>query len=611
MVMRQSGHWVVLLLFFLLQAMLLGGRASAATHQTRVLVLHSTRRDSQLALLSDRDLPRILSNRLGRPIDYYAEYMDSARIPDSQHESALRDFLYRKYRRQRFDLVIAMEDAAWQFVRKYGDKLFPGTPIVFTSTDRNVQRRRNATGVISRVDLSGTLDLALKLQPAVSRVFVVSGASSRDKFYENLARAQLRSFERRVTFTYLAGLGRTDLERRVATLPERSIVYYLLFYQDGNGENLNPLNFLDRLTAIANRPTYSWVDSTLNHGVVGGRLRDQSALIQAVADKSIRVLRGERPNTIPVSTSDLNVAQLDWRQLQRWHISESLVPSGTGVAYRPAEPALRDRGYLFTAVLPLSLLLALVAGFVVQRRRRRDTRNDGLGSLIAAARLDDRSRHLSRRLLDAQEGEWARIALELHDDISQQAALLAIDLERAIDSARGRQKRTRRLVREALLRAKSLSRSAHDLSHQLHPATLRLVGLVGALAQLQRDLSRPGVAITVSAESVAPTLPDDIALCLFRIAQEALHNALKHSGARNIRVHLTGGNGQLMLTIADDGRGFDVDAATGKGLGLLSMNERVGAVGGTLNVFSRQGAGTRLEVSAPFAAPRAAGMRAS
>jgi signal transduction histidine kinase len=611
MVKRQSGHRVVLLLFFLLQAMLLGGRASAATHQTRVLVLHSTRQDTQLALLADRDLPRILTNRLGRPVDYYAEYMDAARIPDAQHQRALRDFLYRKYRGQSFDLVIAMEDAAWQFVRTHGDKLFPGTPIVFTSTDRNVQRRRNATGVISRVDLSTTLDLALKLQPEVSRVFVVSGASSRDKFYENLARTQLRSFERRVTFTYLAGLRRADLERRVAKLPERSIVYYLLVYQDGNGENLNPLDFLDRLTALANRPTYSWVDSTMNHGVVGGRLRDQSALVQAVAEKSVRVLRGERPNVIPVSTNDLNVAQLDWRQLQRWHISESLVPSGTRISYRQPEPSNRDSGYSLATVLPVSLLIALVAGLVIQRWRRRHAPSNGFGSVIEAARIEARTRHLSRRLLEAQEAEWARIALELHDDISQQAALVAINLQRAMDSARGRQKRTRQLVREALLCAKSLSRSAHDLSHQLHPATLRLVGLVGALAQLQRDLSRPGVAITVSAENVAPTLPDDIALCLFRVAQEALHNAIKHSGSRNIKVHLTGGNEQLMLTIADDGRGFDVAVATGKGLGLLSMNERVDAVGGTLNVVSRQGAGTRLDVSVPFTAPQAATMYAS
>jgi signal transduction histidine kinase len=303
-----------------------------------------------------------------------------------------------------------------------------------------------------------------------------------------------------------------------------------------------------------------------------------------------------------MSTIDQSVQQVDWRELQRWHISEARVPAGTRTLYRQPEPAHGRTAYVLTAMLALSLFIALAAGLVVQRRRRRHVHSDGVGQVLEAARSEDRTRHLSRRLLEAQEEEWARIALELHDDISQQAALLTMDLQRAIDSARGRQNGMKRFIRDALLRAKTLSTSAHDLSHQLHPSTLRLVGLVGALAQLQRDLSRSGVTITVSAEHVTPTLPDDVALCLFRVAQEGMHNAIKHSGARNIAVRVNGDNDVLTLTVADDGRGFDVAAATGKGLGLLSMNERVGALRGTFHVVSQQNAGTRVEVSVPVAA---------
>jgi signal transduction histidine kinase len=226
--------------------------------------------------------------------------------------------------------------------------------------------------------------------------------------------------------------------------------------------------------------------------------------------------------------------------------------------------------------------------------------SDEFRSVLEAALIEERTRGLSRRLLEAQEKGWSRIALELHDDISQQAALLAIDLQRAIGSARGRPKGTKRFVRDALLKAKTLSRSAHDLSHQLHPSALRLLGLVPALAQLQRDLSRAGPTITVAADHVMPTLPDDIALCLFRVAQEAMHNAIKHSGARYIRVGVSSKNDRVTLTVSDDGCGFNVAAATGKGLGLLSMNERVRAVGGALRVVSQQNKGTRLEVSVPI-----------
>jgi len=349
----------------------------------------------------------------------------------------------------------------------------------------------------------------------------------------------------------------------------------------------------------------------MNHGVVGGRLQDQSSLIRAVADRSVRVLRGERASTIPISTIDVTVAQLDWRQLQRWHISDVRVPAGTRVSYRQPGSSNDGGRYWFTVVLPLSVLFltALGATMVAQRRHRRSARNDRLGS--KAFRIDDRTRDVGWRLLKAQEEERSRIARELHDDISQQAAALTIDLERAIDFARRRRSEARKLVRAALAHAKSLSKSVHDLSYKLHPEHLRVVGLVGSLAQLQRDFARPGLVIKVSVENVAPTLSDDVELCLFRVVQEGLHNAIKHSSARNISVQLSGDNGVLLLVMTDDGRGFDVDAASGKGLGLIAMSERVGAVGGTLEIVSRQGAGTRLDVAVPVAAPRASSMRAS
>jgi signal transduction histidine kinase len=588
--------WLVLLS---VTAFLATKVAWAASGQPRVLVVHSTRQETQLSLLTDRDVPRILSNRLSRPVDYYAEYIDAARIPGLQHERAFRDFLRAKYRSQRFDLVIAMQDVAWDFVRKYRSALFPGTPVVFFSRNRNVPRPVNSTGVVSELNLRGTLDLALTLQPETRQVFVVTGASNRDKVYENLARAQLRGFESRVALTYLAGLPRTELERRVATLPEASIVYYLLFYRDGNGENQHPVEILARLTALANRPMYSWVDSTMDHGVVGGRLSDQSSLIQAVADTAVRVLKGERADTIPISTIDVTVAQVDWRQLQRWQINESRVPAGTSVLFRQDVP--HDADVQLAALWPVPFVVVLIAAMAVWTQRRRKTHGDAHGSPFGKIHLEDRLRDLGRRLLKAQEEERSRIALELHDDVSQQAVALAIDLQRINDSAPGP---AQKIVRDAQKRVKSLLKSVHDLSHRLHPANLRLVGLLGALGQLQRDLSRPGITITVSSENVAAILPDDIALCLFRIAQEAMQNAIKHSGARNIKVQLKGDNEAIALKIIDDGAGFDVDAAAGRGLGLISMHERAESVGGTLRVVSRKGAGTRLQVTVPFRTPQ-------
>jgi signal transduction histidine kinase len=594
--MVKCQQWLVLLVF----ATAFHGNnvAWAASGQLRVLVVHATRQDTQLPLLTDHHLPRILNTRLSQTVDYYAEYIDAPRIPTLQHERAFRDYLRAKYRNHRFDLVIAMQDVAWDFVRKYRSVLFPRTPIVFSSRNRNVPRPVNSTGVVSEINLRATLDFALTLQPETKQVFVVTGASSRDKVFENLARAQLRGFEPRVALTYLAGLRRTELDRRVAALPEASIVYYLLFYQDRTGENQNPIDFLARLTALANRPTYSWSDATIDHGVVGGRLEDQASLIEGVAGTAVRVLKGEPADTIPVSTIEATVAQVDWRQLQRWHINESRVPSGTSVLFRQDAP---NGDVQLAALWPVPFAVVLIAVMAVWTHKRRKTQGDAHGNPFAQIRLEDRLRDLGRRLLKAQEEERSRIALELHDDVSQQAVALAIDLQRITDAPPAT---AQKIVREAQTRVKSLLKSVHDLSHRLHPANLRLVGLLGALGQLQRDLSRPGIMITVSSENVAAILPDDIALCLFRIAQEAMQNAIKHSGARNITVQLKGDKEAIALTVIDDGAGFDVDAAAGKGLGLISMHERAESVGGMLRVVSRKGAGTRLQVTVPFRAPR-------
>ncbi len=228
------GRWLVLMVA---PGVILGPveAAFALDRQTQVLVLYSARRDAQMSIVGDRELPRLLEQGLGGGLDYYSEYIDLARFPDSGYQVAFRDFLRLKYKGQRFDAVIAIQDTAVEFIGKNRDELFPGTPVVFLASRSAPRRLENSTGVIAELNLSGTLALAAALQPDARHVFVVSGAARPDQVYESLARRQLRSFEGRFTITYLSGLAAKDLEARLATLPEHSIVYFLLVYQDGAG----------------------------------------------------------------------------------------------------------------------------------------------------------------------------------------------------------------------------------------------------------------------------------------------------------------------------------------------------------------------------------------
>ena len=245
----------------------------------------------------------------------------------------------------------------------------------------------------------------------------------------------------------------------------------------------------------------------------------------------------------------------------------------------------------------------LIAGLLTQRRMRRsaeDRLRSGEEALRSSSRrIDD----LGARLLHAQDTERSRIARELHDDISQQVGLLSMNLELLCETA---PPGTEPMAGEALSQAREIARKLHDLSHRLHPTRLRLTGLVAGLQTLQRELSKSGPTITVTHDCVPTNLPIDLTVSLFRVVQEALHNALKHSKARTVAVDLRGASTGLALTISDDGEGFSVDAAWGTGLGLMSMRERIEAVRGTFDLRSRRGEGTLLAITVPLAAGAAA-----
>ena len=208
----------------------------------------------------------------------------------------------------------------------------------------------------------------------------------------------------------------------------------------------------------------------------------------------------------------------------------------------------------------------------------------------------EQNRDLSARLLTAQEVERTRIARELHDDMGQQTALLMIDLQRFSDSEGGER------FREVSERGQRIAKGLHDLSHRLHPAKLQLMGLVPALQSLEHEFSNADIAVTLTCdkELSAATVPYEITLTLYRVVQEALVNAAKHSEAVEVLVQLKADRAGLVLTITDDGVGFDVRAKWGKGLGLISMRERVEAAGGRLSVRATPGSGTHLEISVPL-----------
>jgi PAS domain S-box-containing protein len=222
---------------------------------------------------------------------------------------------------------------------------------------------------------------------------------------------------------------------------------------------------------------------------------------------------------------------------------------------------------------------------------------------ITERKLSEISLHkLTGRLIHAQEEERGRIARELHDDISQRMAFLQIGLEQFEQGVPTLTSTDRKQLHNFTEVASEMSTVLHSMSHQLHPAKLDLQGLVPAMASFCREFSnQQGLQVMFLHHDVPGQIPKEVALCLFRIVQEALRNIVKHTNSSDAKVELSAHGDGIDLCISDSGVGFNPECVHAKGgLGLVSMRERVRLIGGQLAIESQAADGTRIRVRVPL-----------
>jgi len=216
--------------------------------------------------------------------------------------------------------------------------------------------------------------------------------------------------------------------------------------------------------------------------------------------------------------------------------------------------------------------------------------------------LEESLRAVSGRLIHAQEEERARIARELHDDFSQRVVILGMGLERLRERLPKSEVEGSARVQEMLEQTQELSADIHSLSHQLHPTILEHIGLVSALQELCKEIGgKYKMEVQFTKCDPGLEIPKDTVLCLFRVAQEALGNIVKHSQAKRVQVELGTSSSGLNLRIRDDGRGFESELkGASTGIGLIGMQERIRLVGGRLLVKSQPNCGTEIIAEAPL-----------
>jgi signal transduction histidine kinase len=211
---------------------------------------------------------------------------------------------------------------------------------------------------------------------------------------------------------------------------------------------------------------------------------------------------------------------------------------------------------------------------------------------------------INRKLIEAQEEERGRIARELHDDFNQRIALLAASLSNLKTALPPFAVELNRQLDELCNQATALGIDIQAMSHRLHSSKLEYLGLKTAAAGLCREFSEQhAVNIDFDSDEIPKNLPKEVALCLFRVLQEALQNALKHSGSKQFQVTFASSRYGISLMVADSGIGFNPEQAiSGRGVGLTNMRERLKLVNGEFEIESKSGMGTVVHARVPLAA---------
>jgi signal transduction histidine kinase len=523
-------------------------------------------------------------------IEIYREYMETTLFPDEADQKQFRDFYIRKYQDRKPDLIITVGSSPLMFVAGEHRKHFAGIPVIFCDAnglEDDFKQEAGFTGVTMGIEAATTLNAALKLLPKTQHVFVVGGVSPYDRRQVQKVKEQLEDYRSHLDITYLTELATPELLKRLKTLPERSIVLFTTLSRDSAGTYYTSRETGPLIGSATNVPLFSLFDVYFGYGQVGGNLTKIRAQGTLAGRAALEILDGVSPNDIPVAKAP-NSFVFDWRALKRWGLRESDLPPGSTLLFREMSVWERTKRIWIGGLLIILFLSGLAAYLQFSRKQLKQARDAEL--------------QLSGLLINAQEMERSRLASELHDDFSQRLALLALELENASEALPDSSVATKRKLHELLNSASELGADLHTVSRRLHPSTLESLGLVRGLKALCEEFtSRQGIEIFFSPKNVPTTVPPNVALCLFRVAQEGLQNLRKYSGASQGQVNLHKAGDSLFLSVSDNGRGFDAKEMRDRaGLGIRSMGERARLVGGRFAIHSELGKGTRINVRIPL-----------
>jgi signal transduction histidine kinase len=561
-----------------------------AAETKRVLLLQSFGREIAPYDVSVDAFRSELAKGSSEPVAVYDASLDAEQASGSGDPEPFLEFLRRRFAASPPDVVVTIAPPAAAFFAQNRDKVFPGTPLVIALLDERFVRKsalRAGDAVVAiRLDLPALVKNILRVLPDTQTIAVVLGDSPLERFWLAEGRREFAQFANRIRFEWLNELSLEQMRQRVGALPPHSAVLYTVLISDAAGVPHEQRAALGDLAKVSTAPIFGLYESELGQGVVGGPYHSQQRAGALAAAAALRALSGQIAAEPVIQVVDYETPVYDWRELERWGIDLARLPAGSEIRFRP--PSLWDehRTLIATALSIFLLQAGLLIGLAWQRIRRRRAEGEALT--------------LSGRLITVHEDERRWLARELHDDITQRLAGLAIDAAQLPGSgSSSTDVDPRRSIRGGLIR---LSEDVHNLSYRLHPSVLDDLGLVEALkAECERVARVESIQVDVEAHRLPQSMPKEVALGIYRVAQEALRNIARHAKASTVRLSLALKDGGLLLTVTDNGSGFDPGVpARQPSVGHASMRERMRSLGGKLDIQSTPGMGTTVVAWVPI-----------
>jgi len=602
---------------------------STATSQSsdaprKVLVLYWESKDFAGNISFDQGFQTGLHAEPSNRWELFSEYLDSTRFPGEHQAELLRDYLREKYAGQKIDVVVATPDPALDFLLQYRNDLFTNAPIVFVGIRRPpnevVTTGPGLTGIIRANTHRKTLDLALKLHPQTGEVFVVSGSAERDKRFERIARQELAGYENKVRITYLTDLPVDELMNRVKELPQDSLILYV--WQRSRLETekaLQTFNVLEKIRQTASVPIYGMGSRNVGYGIVGGYVQDSERNGLETAEIVRRILNGTRPQDIPVDSAS-SVPMFDWRELKRFGLSETSLPSGSVVRFKEFTLWEQYQWRIVLVGVLLVLQTLIITTLLLERRRRRrakealDRLNAELETRIEqrTAALKAKSRELEsfaysvahdlKAPLRGIDG-YSRILLE---DYSKS---LASDGRTFLQTIRDSTNEMNQLI-DDLLAYSRLER------RELNPDRIELAPIINSLVEeKKRETATRPINFVVKVNG-ATAMAD--ASGLAQSLRNYLDNAIKFTcnvAEPRIEVGSKESAESCLLWVRDNGIGFDMqhhdrifdifqrlnvaDDYPGTGIGLAIVRKAMERMGGRAWAKSEPGHGATFYLEIP------------